>query len=300
MFVTDRTLKRLAIHAVREFDNEVKAETRAPLSRDELMDATLSPQANIGKKAKRGERATVVMQSKIVRQSDRIDPLTGQGKSKGYGFLEMRTHKDALKVLRWANNNPAVGALFKEWFAAELQDLEKRTKEKLLAAREAKTADLDDLELRYKKLQAKVKEGLNSVPDGMRQGKTLMIEFSVENVQVIKRMVEKAQPSDRGSTQGRDADNKHKRQHKAGAVKTEDDTKPFKGDSHKSKRPSTSRHDGDDTGRPAKKSRRSKEDSKPDTGAKMDASKPAKDTALGKSLGGVIGRKRKERKKGGK
>jgi hypothetical protein len=57
-------------------------------------------------------------------------------------------------------------------------------KEKLIAAREAKAADLDDLELKYKKLQAKVKDGANSVPDGMRQGKTLMIEFSVENIQV--------------------------------------------------------------------------------------------------------------------
>jgi nucleolar protein 4 len=231
LFATDRTLKRLAIHAVREFDNEVKAEIRAPLSRDELMDDELSPQANIGKKTKRGERATVVMQSKIVRQSDRIDPLTGQGKSKGYGFLEMRTHKDALKVLRWANNNPAVGPLMKEWFAVELQDLEKRMKEKLIAAREAKAADLDDLELKYKKLQAKVKDGANSVPDGMRQGKTLMIEFSVENIQVsaassisalgfgayralrtsqvVKRRVEKAQPSDGGSRQ-MGSDNKHK------------------------------------------------------------------------------------------
>jgi hypothetical protein len=93
------------------------------------------------------------------------------------------------------------------------------------------------------------------------------------------------------------------RQDKTGGssfVKTEDDTKPFKGDSHKGKRPSKARDDGDDAGRPAKKPRRSKEDSKPDSGAKTESSKPAKDNSLGKTLGGVIGRKRKERKKGGK
>ncbi len=174
----------MAIHAAREFDNEVKAETREPLARDEVMDTTLSPQANIGKKAKRGERATIVMQSKIVRQTDKIDPLTGEGKSKGYGFLELRTHQDALKVLRWANNNPTIGTLMKEWFAVELEDLEKRTKAKLVAAREAKASDLEDQELKYKKLQQKVKEGANTLPDGMRQGKTLLIEFSVENIQV--------------------------------------------------------------------------------------------------------------------
>jgi hypothetical protein len=40
------------------------------------------------------------------------------------------------------------------------------------------------MELRYKKLQAKVKDGVNGLVDQMKQGKTLMIEFSVENVQV--------------------------------------------------------------------------------------------------------------------
>ena len=32
-----------------------------------------------------------VRQAKIVRQADRVDTLTGKGRSKGYGFLELRT-----------------------------------------------------------------------------------------------------------------------------------------------------------------------------------------------------------------
>jgi len=149
------------------------------------MDETLSPALEAkGKKSTRGERVTAVIQSKILRQTDRVDPLTNLGKSKGFGFLEMRTHKDALKVLRWSNNNPEVGPLMREWAAAELDDLEKKTKEKLDKAREEAAADLENMELNYKKLQAKVKDGVSGFVDQMKQGKTLLIEFSVENVQV--------------------------------------------------------------------------------------------------------------------
>jgi nucleolar protein 4 len=185
LYATDRTLKRLAIHAVREFDKEAEAGDREGLSREELMDETLSPALEAkGKKQTRGERVTAVIQSKILRQTDRVDPLTNLGKSKGFGFLEMRSHKDALKVLRWANNNPEVGPLMREWAATELEELEKKTKEKLEAARKEENKDIDEMELRYKKLQAKVKDGVNGLVDQMKQGKTLMIEFSVENVQV--------------------------------------------------------------------------------------------------------------------
>jgi nucleolar protein 4 len=183
-------LKRLAIHAVREFDKEVESKDREGLSREEEMDETKSPALEAkGNKSKRGERTTAVIQSKILRQTDRVDPLTNLGKSKGFGFLEMRSHKEALKVLRWANNNPEVGNLMREWAATELQELETKTKEKLDKAREEKDKDLEDMELRYKKLQAKVKEGQNGLVDQMKQGKTLLIEFSVENVQVSSQYV---------------------------------------------------------------------------------------------------------------
>ena len=188
LYATDLTLKRLAIHAVREFEKEVEAGDREGLSREELMDETLSPALEAkGKKSTRGERVTAVIQSKILRQTDRVDPLTNLGKSKGFGFLEMRTHKDALKVLRWSNNNPEVGPLMREWAAAELDDLEKKTKEKLDKAREEAAADLENMELNYKKLQAKVKDGVSGFVDQMKQGKTLLIEFSVENVQVSQK-----------------------------------------------------------------------------------------------------------------
>jgi nucleolar protein 4 len=208
LFVTDRTLKRLAIHAIRTFDAEVEAKTREPLDRSEEKDDTVSPAvvARDGKK-KRGERETAVIQSKVVRQSEKTDPITGQGKSKGYAFLEMRTHKDALKVLRFANNNPEVGKLVLEWYKIELGEMLEKAKKDLKAKRENKskavevaavdsdkeevekpvevkpkadTVTEEDLEARVRKIES----GLQEKQDGMRGGRTLLVEFSIENVQV--------------------------------------------------------------------------------------------------------------------
>ena len=218
LFVTDRGLKRLAIYAVRQFDAEVTAETREGLSRVEESDPTLSPAlearadsgADKGKAKASGkskffkhERETPVMQSKVVRQSEKLDPLTNLGKSKGYGFLEMRSHKEALKVLRWANNNPEVGPLVWGWWREEMQDLLKRAQEELAKRRKAQEAGevekedkekeakngkvketLEELESRVRKLEARTKEGDEHSGGGMRGGKTLLIEFSIENVQV--------------------------------------------------------------------------------------------------------------------
>ena len=189
LFATDRTLKRLAIHAARAFDDEVKAEEREGLARAEQTDTTQSPalvaRSEKGGKGKhRGERETVVIQSKVVRQTEKVDPLSGQGRSKGYGFLELRSHQAALKVLRWANNNREVGGLLSEWHKEEMKDLFERTKKGLEVAREKKDEkEVEELEGRVKRLEARLGEK-ESRDGGMRGGKTLMIEFSIENVQV--------------------------------------------------------------------------------------------------------------------
>ena len=174
---------------MRQFDAEATEETREGLSRAEEMDDTLSPaiaaRKEKGKSKKRGERETAVMQSKVVRQTEKLDPLTGQGRSKGYGFLEMRSHKDALKVLRWANNNAQVGKLVSEWWQEEMKEILERTKVNLDKARKEKKDDkvVEELEARVKRLESRVKED-GTRNGGMRGGKTLMIEFSIENVQV--------------------------------------------------------------------------------------------------------------------
>ncbi|KAF8526462.1 hypothetical protein JB92DRAFT_3108260 [Gautieria morchelliformis] len=110
-FVTERTLERLAVYAVRTFEEEVKSELDAELSTKKW-------------KRKRGERQTAVRQAKIVRICDRIDPITGKGRSKSCGFLEMMSHADALRVIRWANKHPGVEGLMQGWWKELFQDME--------------------------------------------------------------------------------------------------------------------------------------------------------------------------------
>jgi nucleolar protein 4 len=231
LFVTDRGLKRLAIYATREFDAEIKAGTREGLTRLEESDDTLSP-ALAGRSKKRGERPTPVVQSKVVRQTEKLDPLTGAGRSRGYGFLEMRSHKEALKVLRWANNNAAVGALVWEWWTAELAEIKERAEAALVKARAAAASgesaapaapgkekeSIEDLEARIKKLNERIAEGDERSAGGMRGGKTLLIEFSVENVQVVRRRVDKISSTREGGAAGAGAGGKRK----AGTIAAED------------------------------------------------------------------------------
>ena len=76
VFVSDRALKRLGIHAIRAFEDEVKSGVRHALSEDELLaDEGFSPLNEEGganpKKSRRGERETGVKQAIVMRQADR-------------------------------------------------------------------------------------------------------------------------------------------------------------------------------------------------------------------------------------
>lgn len=192
-FVTERMLRRLALHSVKSFNSEVKQGIRDPLSADELADVSTSkPGDDFGvdddrsdeKKEKGHGKKRGVRQAKIVRQADRIDPISGKGKSKGYGFVEMYRHSDALKFLRWTNNNPEVGELFSSvWWKEEL--------EALLKAEEVKDeTERDDAKL--KRLKAEIERLEDG--DAKRKSKgTLIVEFSIENVQVVQRRNTKQQ-----------------------------------------------------------------------------------------------------------
>ncbi|KAJ7702426.1 hypothetical protein B0H17DRAFT_1176243 [Mycena rosella] len=179
IFVTERLLKRLAMHAVRAFQDDVKAGLRAALSADELAEVRddedkdeVKPKQKMTKKMLLGRR-TGVKQTKIVRQPERVDPVTGKGRSKGYGFVEMQKHADALRVLRWANNNAAAGPLFEAWWKDELQDLIKAEKAK---------ADGDRDDARLKRLKEELEKGNTKKSRG-----TLIVEFSIENITTIQR-----------------------------------------------------------------------------------------------------------------
>ena len=181
IFVTERLLKRLAIHATRSFEDEAKEGERPGLTADEL--SVVVEQPDVEENREEGRRSgkhkkkkfmTSVKQAKIVRQQERVDPVIGKGRSKGYGFIEMNTHPDALRVLRWSNNNASIGSLLEEWWKEELGDLMKLEKKK-----EAK----DDARLK------RLKDELEKVTTtGAKKSKgSLIVEFAIENVQVVKR-----------------------------------------------------------------------------------------------------------------
>jgi len=162
--VTERILKRLATHAIQAFDEEVASGSRTGLSEEEI--TRDEPASDKDKAQDKGKVIPRVRQTKIVRQADRVDTLTGKGRSKGYGFLELREHADALRVLRWANNNPNVLSLFSEWWSAELAEGKKD-------ADPARAKRITDMENRG---------GSAKQPKG-----SLIVEFSIENAQVVRR-----------------------------------------------------------------------------------------------------------------
>ncbi|POW02793.1 hypothetical protein PSTT_11532 [Puccinia striiformis] len=125
LYVSERCVKRLARYALDQWRNEVKAGKRAELTQEELeREVTLEqktiPDKNSDSKRKK-EIKSKVKQVKIMRTTEKTDGTTGLGKSKGYGFLEMETHADALRVLRWANANPLVDRLLREWTCEEIE-----------------------------------------------------------------------------------------------------------------------------------------------------------------------------------
>lgn len=181
-------LKRLALHSIKAFDTEVKQKIRDPLDVDELDDKPVSmskegdddPSPPKRKKFKGKESA--VKQAKIVRQAERVDPITGKGKSRGYGFVEMHKHSDSLKFLRWVNNNQEAGVLFSgSWWKEEVESLLKAEK-----AKDEKTRD----EMRMKKLREEI-ERVDGDSSKKKSKGTLIVEFSIENAQVVQRRAAK-------------------------------------------------------------------------------------------------------------
>lgn len=193
-FTSDRALKKLALHAVRAFENEVRANSRESLTTDELAADAAEPEhdkeeevaAEDGKAKKKKwikkARPTAVKQAKVVLQTDRVDAVTGRPRSKGYGFLEMHTHADALRVLRWANNNHAVLALLEGWSRDEVQAMLEVEQKKPACDGEGARDDA-----RIRKLKEELDKG------GRKAKGALIVEFSIENVQVIQRRAAKQQ-----------------------------------------------------------------------------------------------------------
>jgi nucleolar protein 4 len=252
-------IKRLATHAVSAFKADVKANIRSELSADELHEDRPTDADGVASEPLAAEKKRLkgVKQAKIVRQAERVDPVTGKGRSKGYGFLEMHTHADALRVLRWANNNPTLNKLFEEWWKDEVKTLIQQEKGK----------DED----RVKRLKAELEEGAAAKRKPAKG--TLIVEFSIENVQVVHR---------RSAIQKSRAE-----------VRTFTPRIPrFVILILPLKRPEK---DSETVERPAKKAKMSEDAQRP-TKSKPASKAPASPPKMGQKIGSLIGRKRKQRK----
>ncbi|WFD42196.1 RNA recognition motif-containing protein [Malassezia psittaci] len=185
LFVTDKMLKRMALYALRAFTDEVKRGEREDLDDDEKADKTMS--ANIKDTdqdpAKKRPPPSLVIQSKVVRQNERVDPMTGKGRSRGYGFLEMRSYTHALKVLRWANGNKGLGELLTTWWKEDLakQVSALKSEKQLSEEQRLYLKRMDNM------LQTLEEEGSKAIKSEVRG--TLRIEFSIENVTTVRKRV---------------------------------------------------------------------------------------------------------------
>ncbi|KAG7193092.1 RNA recognition motif-containing protein [Scheffersomyces spartinae] len=164
-----KALKALGRKAVVQFATEVKEEKRHALTKEEISRSTAykhfiegttseDPNTKTAGTATGGDKKKT-KHTGVVRQSKIVMEVKGsgeQGRSRGYGFIEYRDHKSALMGLRWLNAHEVTQAEIIEGLTDE----------------EKKLAEL---------------EGINK--------KRLIVEFAVENAQVVKRRMERVKMS---------------------------------------------------------------------------------------------------------
>lgn len=104
--VTSKELKALAREAVVGFAKDVKAGLRQPLSKEELgRGAEIMREAE---KIRKQQGKGIVKQATIVfegREGAKVPEKSGAGRSRGYGFIEYVSHRNALMGLRWLNGH---------------------------------------------------------------------------------------------------------------------------------------------------------------------------------------------------
>lgn len=156
--MTSKALKALGRKAVVEFATEVKDGKRQPLSKEEISRSTKAKhefEEDIKVTEDAEKKKKKGKHSGVVKQAKVIMEIKGTGeagRSRGYGFLEFRDHKSALMGLRWLNAHEV-------------------TNEEIMAG-------LDEEEQKIASL-----EGITK--------RRLIVEFAIENAQVVKRRKDK-------------------------------------------------------------------------------------------------------------
>ncbi len=104
--VTSKELKALAREAIVGFATDVKGGLRQPLSKEELN--RVAEEMKEAEKLRKLKGTGIVKQATIVfegREGAKIPEKSGAGRSRGYGFIEYYTHRNALMGLRWLNGH---------------------------------------------------------------------------------------------------------------------------------------------------------------------------------------------------
>ncbi|KAF1943025.1 hypothetical protein EJ02DRAFT_453744 [Clathrospora elynae] len=104
--ITSKDLKQLARGAVVGFAADVKAGKREKLNREETIRG--GQEMLVAEKMRKKKGKGIVKQAKIVFETpagSKVAEDTGAGRSRGYGFIEYYTHRNALMGLRWLNGH---------------------------------------------------------------------------------------------------------------------------------------------------------------------------------------------------
>ncbi|OAL54480.1 hypothetical protein IQ07DRAFT_583770 [Pyrenochaeta sp. DS3sAY3a] len=104
--ITSKDLKQLARSAIVGFAADVKAGKRQKLSKEEVIRG--GQEMLVAEKMRKKKGKGIVKQAKIVFETtagSKVAEDTGAGRSRGYGFIEYYTHRNALMGLRWLNGH---------------------------------------------------------------------------------------------------------------------------------------------------------------------------------------------------
>lgn len=175
--MNSKALKALGRKAVVQFATEVKEEKRQPLSKEEI-NRSVKLKHELGEFEEKTDGKKKTKNSGVVKQAKVIQEVKGSGeigRSRGYGFVEFRDHKCALMGLRWLNAHEVTNGEIFEGLTEE----------------EKKQASLEGLTKRK-----------------------LIVEFAIENAQVVKRRRDKVFQSRKRNDDGEEpVDKKRKREH---------------------------------------------------------------------------------------
>ncbi|KAI8942715.1 hypothetical protein NX059_000763 [Plenodomus lindquistii] len=104
--ITSKDLKQLARSAVVGFAADVKSGKRNKLNREETIRG--GQEMLVAEKMRKKKGKGIVKQAKVVFETpagSKVAEDTGAGRSRGYGFIEYYTHRNALMALRWLNGH---------------------------------------------------------------------------------------------------------------------------------------------------------------------------------------------------